>query len=200
MKRNLCALLIGCSLVANGIATAQTLPANPPVVAPPGTTLPSDYVIGPEDVLGLVFWKDADMTGDVTVRPDGLISLPLIGDLRAAGLKPEQLRDDIRNAANKFLEDVSVTVIVRQINSRRVFITGQVRTPGGYPLTGPRTVMNLIALAGGLNEYAEAKNITIMRTEKGQTRTLKFNYKDVSKGKKLEQNVQLLPGDTVVVP
>jgi len=140
------------------------------------------------------------MTGDVTVRPDGLISLPLIGDLRAAGLKPEQLRDDIRNAANKFLEDVSVTVIVRQINSRRVFITGQVRTPGGYPLTGPRTVMNLIALAGGLNEYAEAKNITIMRTEKGQTRTLKFNYKDVSKGKKLEQNIQLLPGDTVVVP
>ena len=157
-------------------------------------------MIGPEDVLGIVFWRDADMTGDVTVRPDGMITLPLVGDLRAVGLKPDALRDLITKAASKYLEDINVTVVVRKINSRKAFITGEVRTPGGYDLAGPRTVMQLIALAGGLTEFADGGKITIMRQENGQTKTLKFNYKDVSRGKNLEQNVEVKPGDTVVVP
>ena len=162
--------------------------------------VPSDYVIGPEDVLGVVFWRDQEMTGDVTVRPDGMITLPLIGDLRAVGLKPSALRDGIAAAASKYLEDINVTVVIRQINSRKVYITGEVKTPNAYPLTGPRTVMQLIALAGGLNEYADGGNITIMRTEGSQARTFKFNYKEVSKGRNLAQNIELKPGDTVVVP
>lgn len=165
-----------------------------------GIEVPPEYVIGPEDVLGINFWRDADMTGDVTVRPDGRITLPLLGDITAAGLTPHALKEEIQKAAARLLEDPTVTVIVRQINSRKVFITGQVGTPGAYALTGPRTVMQLIALAGGLTEYADKKNISIMRVEGNTTRSFKLNYNDVSKGKKLEQNILLRPGDTVVVP
>lgn len=163
-------------------------------VPPPG------YVIGPEDVLGILFWRDQEMSGDVTVRPDGMITLPLMGDMKAAGLTPDALKQQIQQAAAKYINDANVTIVVRQINSRKVFITGQVSTPGAYPLTGPRTVMQLIALAGGLTEYADVKNISIMREEQGRTRSFKFNYKDVSRGKNLQQNIALQPGDTVVVP
>ena len=173
-------------------------PANPRADA--GVEVPAEYVIGPEDILGINFWRDADMTGDVTVRPDGRITLPLIGDINAAGLTPSGLKEAIQKSAARLLEDPTVTVIVRQINSRKVFITGEVTTPGSYPLTGPRTVMQLIALAGGLTEYADKKNISIMRVEGANTRSFKLNYDEVSKGKKLEQNILLRPGDTVVVP
>jgi polysaccharide export outer membrane protein len=181
-------------------AQQKTPPPEPRSAAAAGPSVPSDYVIGAEDVLGIVFWRDQEMTGDVTVRPDGMITLPLVGDLRAAGLTPPALRDVIQQAAAKYLADLNVNVVVRQINSRKVFITGEVRTAGAYPLTGPRTVMQLIALAGGLTEYADAKSITITRLEKGQSRSLKFNYRDVARGKNLDQNIELKPGDTVVVP
>jgi len=181
-------------------ADAAKTPSTTPVATGPAVELPAGYVIGAEDVLGIVFWRDQDMTGDATVRPDGKITLPLVGDIQALGLTPEALRDVVSKAAGKFLEDASVTVVVRQINSRKAFITGEVKTPGAYSLASPRNVMQLIAMAGGLTEYADAKNITIMRTEKGQTRTSKFNYRDVSKGKNLSQNIELIPGDTIVVP
>jgi len=162
--------------------------------------VPADYVIGAEDVLGVLFWREQEMSGDVSVRPDGMITLPLIGDIKAAGLRPDALREVVQTAAGKYLTEPNVTVVVRQLNSQKVFITGQVATPGAHPLTGPRTVMQLIALAGGLTEYADSEHITIMRLEAGKTRSFKFNYKDVSKGKKLEQNIALRPGDTVVIP
>ena len=177
-------------------AAPATQPARPPV----GVEVPAEYVIGPEDVLGVVFWRDNEMSGDVVVRPDGMITLPLLGDIRAVGLKPDALAAEIKKAALKLLEDPTVSVVVRQINSRKVFITGQVTTPGAHPLTGPRTVMQLIALAGGLTEFADKKNITIVRTEGGQTKSFKLNYNDVARGKKLEQNILLKPGDTVIVP
>ena len=160
------AVVLGASPLSAQVAAPITKPAA--AAAQPASDLPSDYVIGPEDVLGIVFWRDADMTGDVTVRPDGMITLPLVGDLRAVGLRPDALREVITKAAGKFLEDINVTVVIRQINSRKAFITGEVRTPGSYPLAGPRTVLQLIAVAGGLTEYADGKNITIMRTEGGQ--------------------------------
>ena len=155
-----------------------------------------DFVVGPEDVLGILFWRETDMSGDVTVRPDGRITLPLLGDLQAEGLRPDVLRDEIQKAATKYLTDPNVTVVVRTINSRKVFITGEVMMPGPFLLTGPRTVMQLISLAGGLAEYAKSEDIQILRG----TKAFKFNYKDVAKGKKLEQNILLQPGDTVVVP
>lgn len=165
-----------------------------------GVELPPEYVIGPEDQLGVVFWRDADMSGDVTVRPDGKITLPLIGEVDAQGITPDALKVRIEQAASKFQNDVSVAVVVRQINSRKVFITGQVASPGAYPLTAPRTVMQIIALAGGLTEFADKKKISIMRTENGRATSFKLNYNEVAQGKKLEQNILLKPGDTVVVP
>jgi polysaccharide export outer membrane protein len=165
-----------------------------------GIVVPDDYVIGAEDVLGVLFWREAELSGDVTVRPDGMITLPLIGDMSATGLKPEALADQVQEAASRLLTEPNVTVVVREINSRKVFITGEVGKPGAYPLTGPRTVMQLIALAGGVNEYADASNITVMRMVGTQQRSYKFNYKDVAKGKGLQQNILLQPGDTVVVP
>lgn len=177
---------------------SRTQPAPTPVA--PAVTVPANYVIGPEDVLGIVFWRETEISGDVTVRPDGRITLPLIGEIQAEGQRPEALRDQIQTAAGKYMADANVSVVVRQVNSRKIFITGKVTNPGTFPLVGPRNVMQLIALAGGLTEYADAKNITIMRNENGQLRSFKFNYKDVAKGKKLEQNITLQPGDTVVVP
>ncbi|HEY7497074.1 MAG TPA: polysaccharide biosynthesis/export family protein [Vicinamibacterales bacterium] len=199
-----CALSLAQSAAAqSGAQNPVSAPGSTPAAAAsarPGVELPAEYVIGSEDVLGIVFWRDPDMTGDVTVRPDGKITLPLIGDLTAIGHTPESLKELIVKAATKFQKDPTVTVVVRTINSRKVFITGEVTTPGAYQLVGPRTVMQLIALAGGLTEYADKKSITINRVENGQARALKFNYADVAKGKNLSQNIVLKPGDTVIVP
>jgi polysaccharide biosynthesis/export protein len=187
-------------LCAAAVASGQQRPASPAIPDAGGIVTPPDYQIGPEDVLGIVFWREPEMNGDVTVRPDGRVTLPLIGELVAVGLRPEALRDQIKVAAGKYMADANVSVVVRQINSRKVFITGKVTTPGTYSLTGPRTVMQVIALAGGLNEYADAKNITVLRTVSGRPKSFKFNYKDVARGKNLEQNILLEPGDTIVVP
>src|SRR5262249_44351728 len=152
------------------------------------------------DVLTIVFWRDKDMSSDVSVRPDGKISLPLLNDVEALGLTPEQLRLHLTESANTLLEDPTVSVVVKAINSRKVFITGEVGKPGPYPLSGPTTVLQMIATAGGVNEYADSKNIQIMRTEDGKPVSHKFNYQDVIKGKKVAQNIVLKPGDTIVVP
>lgn len=166
-----------------------------------GVALPPDYVIGPEDVLAVLFWREKDLSVEqVVVRPDGMITLPLLNDIRAAGLTPEELRETLAKAASRFVEDPNATVVVRQINSRKVFVTGQVGRPGAYPLLGPTTVLQAIAQAGGLLEYAKANDILVMRQVKGRTQTFRFRYKDVIRGKHLEQNIELKPGDTVVVP
>lgn len=199
--KSLCFALALVSMI--GLASMEALAQARPsgnVPAPPATAAPADYIVGPEDVLGVLFWREPEISGDVTVRPDGRITLPLIGELRAEGLRPDQLRDQIQEAARKYLADANVAVVVRQLNSRKVFVTGKVTTPGTFPLVGPRTVMQVIALAGGLNEFADAKNITVIRHRDGKSQSFKFNYKDVARGKKLEQNIQLEPGDTVVVP
>jgi len=174
-------------------AAPQTAPL-PVVPTEPG------FTIGPEDVLGILVWREADVSGDVTVRPDGMITLPLIRDVKAAGLTPDELADRIQTAMREFITDASVAVTVRQMNSRKVFITGEVARPGAYSLAGPMTVMQLIAVAGGLNEFADTKSISVMRVEAGRTRTFPFAYKDVASGKKPGQNILLKPGDTVVVP
>lgn len=174
---------------------------NPPaVMRPAGVDVPGTYVIGPEDVLGIVYWRDKEMSTEATVRPDGRIALPLINEVQAAGLTPEELQKKITEESKKYMEDASITVVVKAINSLKVFVTGQVAKPGTYPLTSSMTVIQLIALAGGLNEYANSKNIMIMRREGNKQISLKFNYKEVAAGKKLEQNIELKAGDTVVVP
>jgi polysaccharide biosynthesis/export protein len=183
----------------------QATPAQPQrsagaTTAATGLPLPTDYVIGPDDVLGIIFWRDAEMSGDVTVRPDGNITLPLIRDIKAAGLRPDELRAAITAAATQYVADPNVSVVVRQINSRSVFITGQVARPGAYPVSGQMTVLQLVAIAGGLTEYADGGQISLLRTVNGKPTRLRFNYDEVARGKKLEQNVVLAPGDQVVVP
>lgn len=185
---------------AQAPAPAQARPGQQAAAPAAGVEVPPEYLIGAEDVLGIVFWRDTEMTGDVTVRPDGKITLPLIGDIHAAGLSTVALKGVIEKAASKLQQDPSVTVVVKQINSLKVFITGQVANPGTFPLTGPRTVMQLISLAGGVTEYADKKRITVLRLENGRQQVFKFNYNDVAKGKNLAQNIVLKPGDTVVVP
>jgi polysaccharide export outer membrane protein len=165
-----------------------------------GIPSPRDYVIGPDDVLSVVFWRDKDMSAEVVVRPDGKITLPLINEIDAAGLTPQQLRDRVEKAAQQFVSDATATVVLKQINSRKVFVTGSVEHPGSYPLNTPTTVLQIIATAGGLKEYADSKHIVVMRNEGKVQASYYFDYKSVTTHKKLQQNILLLPGDTVVVP
>jgi polysaccharide export outer membrane protein len=159
-----------------------------------------DYVIGAGDVLAVRFWRRDDVSADVVVRPDGKISLLLLDDIPAAGLTPEQLRDRIVQKANLLFEDARVTIVVKEVNSRQVFITGLVARPGPYPLRRNLTILQLIATAGGLLDFANGERIGVVRTVNGRQIGFPFNYKEVNNFKKLEQNIELQPGDTVVVP
>ncbi len=187
---------------------AQNAPATKVITPPPTQApLPPDYVIGTDDVLLVSFRREKDMSGEVTVRPDGKVTLQLLDDIQAAGLTPEQFRDKVNEEAKRFIEDPSVTIIVRQINSRKVFITGQVTRPGAYPLGTRMTVVQLIAMAGGLTEFAKSKDIVIIRDAPGsparpgaKPTTFKFNYQAVQSLKNLASNIDLRPGDTVIVP
>jgi polysaccharide biosynthesis/export protein len=138
------------------------------------------------------------MSTQVTVRSDGKITLPLLDEVQAAGLTPSELRARLTQESKKFFGNPSVTVVVNAINSRKVFITGQVGKPGPYVILAPTTVLQLIATAGGLRDFADSKNITIIRHEGGKTTSFPFNYKEIRKH--LAQNIELKPGDTVVVP
>jgi polysaccharide export outer membrane protein len=192
-------------------AQAPNAKPAPGVAAPPPATLPAgvpatvlaaipDYVIGAEDVLSIVFWRDKDMSTEVAVRPDGKITVPLLNDVHAAGLTPAQLKDLLVEESKKYVEDPNVSVVVKQINSRKVFITGEINKPGPYPLMAPTTVLQLIVIAGGLREYAHSDNVSIMRTENGRSTSYRFNYMEFVKNKNLRQNIELKPGDTIIVP
>jgi polysaccharide export outer membrane protein len=198
--RTACVVALCYGLLAP--VTAQQLPQSRPAnrtAAPAAATLPPSFIIGVSDVLAVSFWRDPRMSADVVVRPDGMISLPLLNDVHAAGSTPEQLAGILAQAAVKFIADPDVTVIVKEIHSRRVFVLGNVGAPGMVSLSGDMNVLQLIAVAGGLLEYSDKENIVIIRTENGQEKRLKFNYNDVLKGKNAKQNILLQPGDTIVV-
>lgn len=202
------ALALAVVMAAGSIRLGAQAPVNAPAPAatqatPPsgGVVPPADYVIGPDDSLSIVYWDHKEMSADVVVRPDGKITLPLVNDIPAVGLTPDQLRQKITDAGSKFVEAPVVTVIVKDIKSRQVSITGEVGKSGWYPINGPMNVIQLIALAGGLQEYADGKHISILRTEKGQPVSYRFNYDEVVKKRRnLKQNIELKPGDQVVVP
>ena len=197
------AAMLACGVVAYAQSPAAPRlgdPAVSPANVVSGVEVPEHYIIGPGDVLGVVFWREKELSGDVAVLPDGRITLPLMNEITAAGLTPEQLRNQIVEAARQFVKDPTATVVVRQVNSRRVFVTGMVAKPGQYPLYQTMTVLQLIATAGGLLEYAKGDDIVIIRREPGQMVSFSFNYKEVMRKKNLHQNIDLKPGDTVVVP
>jgi polysaccharide export outer membrane protein len=184
---------------APGAESASAVTRNA-VVPAAAVAPPAGYVIGPDDHLKISFWRNTELSAEVVVRPDGRISLPLLNDVEAAGLTPEQLRDRLIERARSFVEDANATVVVAEIRSRRVFIAGNVDKPGAYPLNSPTTVLQLIATAGGLREFVKGKDIVIVRGAGEKQSRFKFNYQDVVRGKRLAQNIALQPGDTVIVP
>jgi polysaccharide export outer membrane protein len=177
-------------------------PAVAPAGAKPATAAPVDlktYIIGPEDALRILVWNQAGMSGEFIVRPDGRISMPLIGDVQAADKSPEQLGAEIMEKLKdgKILLDPNVSVQIAAVHSKKFYIEGEVNRPGAYDLVVPTTMMQGLVNAGGFRDFANQKNIVILR-DGGKT-VLHFNYKEVSRGKHLEQNVWLQPGDHIIV-
>jgi polysaccharide biosynthesis/export protein len=175
---------------------APSVPVSGNVTADPSD--PNRYVIGAEDSLQVTVWKEPTLSGTIPVRPDGMISLVLVGDLRAAGLTPMALSADISQKLKKYIQDPVVTVVVLGVNSQRIFTVGELNKVGPIMLTPGMTPLQAIVSAGGLTQFANSKHIYILRTVAGKQQKIPFNYKQALKGD--NQNVSLIPGDTIVVP
>jgi len=160
----------------------------------------ADYKIGPQDVLRIDVWKEPEITRTIPVRPDGKISLPLLNDVQAAGLTAMELATSLREGFSKYLTNPQVTVTINEVNSRRVYVTGEVSHPGAFPLLPNMTVLQALASAAGFTQFAKLKSIYVLRTENGKQVRHPFNYKEVIKGNLAEQNILLQAGDVIVVP
>jgi len=191
-------------VLMSSMALAQSAPAQPAEsIAPPSppSSGPSGsvYVIGPEDVLHIAVWKEADLTATVPVRPDGKISLPLLNDVQASGMTPEELAGSLTEKLKKYVADPRVTVVVAAINSKRIYLVGEVTRSGATPMLPNMTVLQALSGAG-INQFAKTKGIYLLRTENGKQQKLPVNYRKLVKGQQMEQNYVLQPGDTIVVP
>jgi polysaccharide biosynthesis/export protein len=209
IRLNLILAAVICSPLACAQDAPKQVPANPPpqnsdVVAkannPAATVIDADYKIGPQDVVRIDVWKEPEISRTIPVRPDGKVSLPLLNDVQAAGLTAIQLGNSIHDGLTKYLNNPQVTVTVMEINSRRVYITGEVNRPGALPLLPNMTVLQALSSGGGFTQFAKLKGIYVLRNENGKQIKLPFNYREVVKGKNQEQNILLLPGDVIVVP
>jgi len=213
----LLAMLAGLVLSGCLWAQAGSSPDKPAQAVPPNTnqetnknaeaaTAPAKphddtFIIGVDDVLAVNVWKETEVSRSVPVRSDGKISLPLVGEVQAAGETPHQLELAIAKRLQSYISEPEVTVIVQQINSQKFNILGQVTKPGFYSLVNSPTVLDAIAMAGGFRDFAKKKSIYVLRQNPdGTTARLPFNYKDVIQGKNATQNVKLQPHDTVYVP
>jgi polysaccharide export outer membrane protein len=204
------AILSAASFALAPIASAQQAsPAAKPVAAPappapavrPVSAAPSDYVIGPEDVLQVSVWKNETLSRVVPVRPDGKISLPLLHDIQAAGLTAMQLRDKISKALGEFMPNPEVSVIVTDVRSFRVSVMGEVQRPGVLLLRSSTTIMEAIAMAGGFRDFASPSKIVVVRKNaNGQTEKIPFNYNRAIRTGENEDNIFLKTGDVIVVP
>lgn len=201
-------------ILAAAIGSAQTQtqpppprapnPSSPAVPTPPGVPStpgvgqavdPNKYSIGAEDVLYIGVWREPDFSGLKGVRPDGKITMPLIGDMQAAGLTPIQLTKDLTEKLSNYVNRPDVTVTVQEVRSKKYYVDGEVGRPGEYPLITPTRILEAISKCGGFKEFADQKHIVILRVDK----TFKFNYKEVIKGKHMEQNIELENGDHIIV-
>lgn len=168
----------------------------PPPVTP--ATTDANYKIGPQDILRIDVWKEPEITRTVPVRPDGKISLPLLNDVQASGLTAMELANGISEGLKKYINSPQVTVTVSEINSRRVYVTGEVTRPGAFPLLPAMTALQGLTSAGGFTQFANTKKIYVLRNVNGKQTKLPFNYKAVLNGQ--AEDIPLLPGDTIVVP
>lgn len=198
----LCVLAVGCSMLAQ---TGDAKPKDDSMASADSNAgkqtggSPSDYVIGADDLLKIVVWKEQELTETLPVRPDGKISMPLLGDVPAAGMTPTELSDSIQQKLKKYIADPRVTVVVSAMNSQRVFVTGEVTHSGAIPLLPHMTVLQALSTSG-FTQFANLKGIYVLRNESGHQTKLPFNYKEVVKGQRSDENIELKPGDTVVVP
>lgn len=192
--------------LAQSTARPVITPSAKPAAAPPpqaeipaGDADPSRYVIGPDDSLQVTVWQEPSVSGTFPVRPDGMISLVLVGDIQAAGITPMHLAHDITLKLKKYIQDPIVSVVVAAVRSQRVYLVGEVQHAGPITLTAGMTPLQAIAEGGGLSPYANGKHIYILRGPQGKQVKIPFNYKLALKGDN-QQDVPLLPGDTIVVP
>lgn len=197
MKRHLIA--ISMVLISVLWAAAQDSGDKDAAAKAPAPQTNASYVIGPDDMLHVSVWKEPDLTNTMPVRADGMISLPLLNDVQAAGLTPMQLAASITEKLRKYITDPHVTVEVTQMNSQRIYITGEVLHPGAMNLTPNMTVLQALASAG-FTQFANTKGIYVLRTDAGKQQKIPVNYKKLVKGENMEQNLALKPGDTIVVP
>ncbi len=202
------AMLLGVSLLAATLAGQSDMPqnaetaktrANVDIGTAGVAAAGSDYVIGPDDTLQISVWKEPDLSEILPVRPDGKISIPLVNDIRAAGMTPLQLKDSITEKLKTYISDPRVTVVVTAMNSQRVFVTDEVQRSGPIQLPPNMTVLQALSQTG-FTQFANLKAIYLLRTQDGRQEKLPFNYKEVVKGNHPEQNIALKPGDTLVVP
>jgi polysaccharide export outer membrane protein len=207
MKRGMrLAVLMWMGILAAGVAAksgaaqkSADVGAAKPAVDAQEATSPPDYVIGADDTLHISVWKEPDLSETLPVRPDGKISMPLLNDVTAAGLTPLQLKDSITEKLKKYIADPRVTVVVTAMNSQRIFVSGEVQHTGAMALLPHMTILQALSHAG-FTQFANLKGIYLLRTSNGKQEKLPFNYKEVIKGNHPEQNIELKPGDTVVVP
>jgi polysaccharide export outer membrane protein len=204
----LCTLPLQASVRQSGKDAAKATPSTPSAVnaatlhsQPLGEPGTEDYVIGPGDVLAVTVWKDPALSGTMPVRPDGRIALPLIGEIQAAGVSVSHLQSLIVDKLQTYVSHPEVNVVVQEIHSRSFNVVGKVAKPGTWQLTRPTTVLDAIAMAGGFQEFARVTKVYILRqAENGKQQMLHFNYKKVIRGRDPSENIELQPGDTVVVP
>ena len=187
--------VIICVIVCVGILFSCSTPEVIRTKTPPPSV---QYVIGPDDILSINVWKEPELSTTVPVRPDGKISLPLINDIRAAGLTPHQLKDELTKKLATYLSDPTVSVTVTTINSLKIFVIGNVNAPGTIQVQQEVNIIQAISLAGGLNEWAKKSKIKIVRKDGDEEKQFKINYNKILKGK--EPNIPVYPGDTIIVP
>ena len=182
-------------------AWAQSAPANTATdaVGRVAAALNFEYLIGPEDVLDISVWKNPELSRKVPVRPDGKVSLPLVNDIQAAGLTPSQLRDELAKRLEEYVPSAEVSVIVQEVQSLKVAVVGAVKTPGRFMLKSPATVLECIALAQGLTEFANRERIVVLRQNGGTTQRIPFNYQKITNSDD-QDNFFVRPGDIIVVP
>lgn len=207
MKATLVVIFLTCSITsvaqarddertkqARGAKTQVSVVPDQPAAADPA------YKIGPQDVLKIDVWREDQLTRTVPVRPDGKITLPLLNDIKAAGLTPMELAGVIRDELKNFVNDPQVSVSVSEINSRRIYVTGEVIKAGAYPLLPQMTALQALSSSGGFNQFARIKNIHILRVVDGKKVSIPFDYKGAINGKNPAQDIELQAGDVIVVP
>jgi len=202
-------LLLTTALWSQTGTGSESKPSGPPPAqasashepnASTGKPHDDSFVIGNDDVLAINVWKEPDISRSIPVRSDGKISLPLVGEVQAAGRTPLKLEQDIASKLKNYISEPEVTVMVQQINSQKFNILGQVVRPGSYVIANSATVLYALALAGGFRDFAKQKNIYVLRQGPNGESRIPFNYKDVIQGKNMSQNIKLQPGDTIIVP